>query len=119
MLSCVLVLGGVFVCGVVGQVVASQWRVPHRLHGKGGGFTTLVSLGSVDRLGQVLDQCPICPQLKHAPGSCAADGVVFLALFGPGADCRPWRLTRNSSLSTLHTVLTMLYSFHCCVVSAN
>ena len=48
MLSCVPALGGAFVLGVVWHVVASQWRVPHRLHGKGGGLTMLVSLGNVD-----------------------------------------------------------------------
>ena len=66
----------------------------------------LVSLSSVVRLGQDFDQCPICPQLKHAPG--VVDDGVKVFVFGPGADCLPCLLTLNSSFNTRQTVLTML-----------
>lgn len=97
---------GVFVLVVDGHGVASQWRFPHLLHGKGGELTMLVSLGSVVRVGQDLDQCPTCPQLKHAPG--VVDDAVTAFAFGPGADCLPCLLTLNSSFNTRQTVLTIL-----------
>jgi len=97
---------GVFLLGVGGHGVASRWRFPHLLHGNGGEVTMLVSLGSDVRLGQDLDQCSTCPQLKHRPGV-VVDAVKAFA-FGPRADCLPCLLTLNSSFRTRQTVFTIL-----------